>query len=63
MKGWKITSILVVVLVAFAWSVWALITDTPKYNVATYYTDLANGHPQELPEGLAIDCAAPSNSA
>ncbi len=30
-----------------------------KFNPATYCTDQANGHPQKLPPGLAIDCQGP----
>jgi len=56
----------VMVVFIIATLVWAWTADhrSPRpYNGATYCEDLWAGHPQSLPPGLAVDCAAPSNAA
>ena len=51
-------AIAVLLVVGLAWGWYA--DAHPGYNPATYCEDLANGHEQQLPEGMAIDCAGGS---
>jgi len=56
----QVTAAVVAVFLA-AGLAWYWYADAhPRYNPATYCEDLANGHEQQLPEGMAIDCAGGS---
>ena len=63
MKKWLPLAAAVIAVVLAVGVAWHLYADAhPRYDPATYCDDLMNGHLQQRPEGMAIDCAGGSGA-